>query len=729
VREAAAEDWPERPLETQSEPYVRLASLRQMHRMTAHMNSARSLADTLQTIVDGVVEALGYESSDVHVVRSDGDLIVSAVSKQDGSGAERVGRVASRDTWEQRLEAGEAWGDLRFVPYTQGREFGGDDLPGHADGPPPRFEDQWHPSDRLFAPMFTPGVQGDSRGELIGVLSVDRPRNGRRPGAWGREALQMYAFQAAIAISNARLRANMQRALVRLEREQQALRASEESFRQAFEYAPSGMAIAEMGGDQHGRILRTNDALCRLLGRPASAMRRYSFSDLVHPEDIGTLLRTSAEGGRAELRLGRRDGTYVWVSLRNSVVADATGGTRFLLTHVEDVEDHRDREFRLAHLASHDALTGLPNSAELRTRLSEQLCDRPSEDKAEGHVHTAAPEETGRGRTWGLAVVFCDLDGMHEVNERFGRPVGDTVLVEVGKRLEAGLREGDTVARYGGDEFVILAHRLAPDECQEMLERLRLAVETPLQVDGRFIRVTASFGTAWAACGTPVKDVLRTADLRMFEEKRARAGARAQEPSRPVVAERRIAAPLPERTGVPWVPQRPVVQRNIVRTWQTGAPPATTPTGSVEVRSAQELARLGDSPQVHRVVLRGDITDLSGLRRLPALRDLVIADNPGLSYLDELEGCDSLRFLAVSGCGSLADWVGAAGTGVMFVDVGPGHAVAALKTLRKAGRLRRLTLREALSERDEDLQELRHHLPGVQVQVQVQVRVEAAATG
>ena len=115
----------------------------------------------------------------------------------------------------------------------------------------------------------------------------------------------------------------MQRALVRLEREQQALRASEESFRQAFEYAPSGMAIAEMGGDQHGRILRTNDALCRLLGRPASAMRRYSFSDLVHPEDIGTLLRTSAEGGRAELRLGRRDGTYVWVSLRNSVVADA----------------------------------------------------------------------------------------------------------------------------------------------------------------------------------------------------------------------------------------------------------------------------------------------------------------------------------------------------------------------------------------------------------------------
>ena len=206
------------------------------------------------------------------------------------------------------------------------------------------------------------------------MISVDRPRNGRRPGAWGREALQMYAFQAAIAISNARLRANMQRALVRLEREQQALRASEETFRQAFEYAPSGMAIAEMGGDQHGRILRTNDALCRLLGRPASAMRRYSFSDLVHPEDIGTLLRTSAEGGRAELRLARRDGTYVWVSLRNSVVADAADGPRFLLTHVEDIEERKRRELQLAHRASHDSLTGLPNSAELRARLSARLC-------------------------------------------------------------------------------------------------------------------------------------------------------------------------------------------------------------------------------------------------------------------------------------------------------------------------------------------------------------------
>ncbi|MFE6885491.1 diguanylate cyclase CdgB, partial [Streptomyces sp. NPDC057702] len=296
-------------METESEPYIRLATLRQLHQVVAELNTGRSLAETLQTVADGVIQGLGYELSAVNLVRPDGDLVVAAVSGSPGAEALMAGRVGSRTSWERRLSMGDRWGDLRFIPYTEGWVLDDDDVPQwHVAGPAPRFPDEWHPMDRLFAPMR---AAGSPNGELLGVISVDKPRNGRRPGAWGREALQMYAFHSAIAIGNARLRANMQRALVRLERDQQALRASEESFRQAFEYAPSGMAIAEMGGDQHGRLLRTNDALCRLLGRSATALRRYSFSDLVHPEDIGTLLRTSAEGGRAELRLARRDGTYM----------------------------------------------------------------------------------------------------------------------------------------------------------------------------------------------------------------------------------------------------------------------------------------------------------------------------------------------------------------------------------------------------------------------------------
>ncbi|WP_432138837.1 MULTISPECIES: diguanylate cyclase CdgB [unclassified Streptomyces] len=548
-------------METESEPYVRLASLRQLHQVMADMNTARSLADTLQTVADGVVTALGYELACVNLVRPDGDLVVAALSGNPAAEALITGRVGSRESWERRLNMGEHWGGLVFIPHTEGWVLDDDDVPQwYTDGPAPRFEDEWHPSDRLFAPMYTPAVPGGSGGELIGVLSVDRPRNGRLPGAWGREALQMYAFQAAIAISNARLRANMQRALVRLEREQQALRASEESFRQAFEYAPSGMAIAEMGGDQHGRILRTNDALCRLLGRPASVMRRYSFSDLVHPEDIGTLLRTSAEGGRAELRLGRRDGTYVWVSLRNSVVADAADGPRFLLTHVEDIEERKRRELQLAHRASHDSLTGLPNSAELRSRLAARLCRRPqsahpaavdaydSHDPVHGqaahdanghgfdfrpggfdtydafdhHVHTVAPEEGRDDGTKGLAVLFCDLDGFKSINDRFGHNAGDAVLIEVARRLSDGVRDGDTVARLGGDEFVILADGLGRADAQDLAVRLRNEIIQPIRAEGRAVRVGASFGIGWAHCGMTADEVLKSADERMYVEKRSR---------------------------------------------------------------------------------------------------------------------------------------------------------------------------------------------------------------
>ncbi|MFI9614398.1 diguanylate cyclase CdgB [Streptomyces sp. NPDC052023] len=546
-------------METESEPYVRLASLRQLHQVMADMNTARSLADTLQTVANGVVSALGYELACVNLVRPDGDLVVAAFSGNPAAEALITGRVGSRESWERRLSMGEQWGDLVFIPHTEGWVLDDDDVPQwYTEGPAPRFEDEWHPSDRLFAPMYAPGAQGGATsGELIGVLSVDRPRNGRRPGAWGREALQMYAFQAAIAISNARLRANMQRALVRLEREQQALRASEESFRQAFEYAPSGMAIAEMGGDQHGRILRTNDALCRLLGRPASAMRRYSFSDLVHPEDIGTLLRTSAEGGRAELRLGRRDGTYVWVSLRNSVVADAADGPRFLLTHVEDIEERKRRELQLAHRASHDSLTGLPNSAELRSRLAARLCQRPqtghhgafaSQDAAFGHpvydagghgfdfvpggkdaydvydhhVHTVAPEGEHDDGTKGLAVLFCDLDGFKSINDRFGHNAGDAVLIEVARRLSNGVRDGDTVARLGGDEFVILADGLGRADAQDLAVRLRNEIIQPIRAEGRAVRVGASFGIGWAHCGMTADEVLKSADERMYVEKRSR---------------------------------------------------------------------------------------------------------------------------------------------------------------------------------------------------------------
>ncbi|MFD6369950.1 diguanylate cyclase domain-containing protein, partial [Streptomyces roseolus] len=258
-------------------------------------------------------------------------------------------------------------------------------------------------------------------------------------------------------------------------------------------------------------------------------------------------------------------------------VADTADGPRFLLTHVEDIEERKRHELQLAHRASHDALTGLPNSAELRSRLSARLCERPAhtgsyqgpgpeplpaayegggheayEGGYEGgydagyeyghehehgfgfepagggaydhHVHTVAPTggDVDDG-TKGLAVLFCDLDGFKSINDRFGHHTGDAVLIEVARRLTTGVRDGDTVARLGGDEFVVLADGLGAADAADLAVRLRNAIIPPIRVDGRAVRVGASFGIGWAECGMTVEEVLNSADQRMYVEKRSRA--------------------------------------------------------------------------------------------------------------------------------------------------------------------------------------------------------------
>ncbi|MFD7507616.1 GGDEF domain-containing protein, partial [Streptomyces sp. NPDC059850] len=255
-----------------------------------------------------------------------------------------------------------------------------------------------------------------------------------------------------------------------------------------------------------------------------------------------------------------------------------------LLTHVEDIEERKRHELALAHRASHDSLTGLPNSAELRARLGSRLCAHPPPggraefldglggldgppgadggdgpaapavpaasgfppgfDEFEGfgtlpplaaggvqfdhHVHTFAPNEDDAvddGHK-GLAVLFCDLDGFKSINDRFGHHAGDAVLIEVARRLTSGVRDGDTVARLGGDEFVVLADGLGRADAQDLAVRLRNAILPPIRVDGRAVRVGASFGIGWAGCGMSAEEVLHSADQRMYVEKRSRSKER-----------------------------------------------------------------------------------------------------------------------------------------------------------------------------------------------------------
>lgn len=464
----------------------RLDAYRTLHRTVQQLNSARNLPATLQAVVDSVVASLGFEVAAVNLV-SDGYLKVAAVAGPDHIRKELEGQVGSREAWEDLLASAEAWGSLRYFSIHHAK-IG--DVPVFVPIKPVDDDpDTWRPEDGLVAPLYSP------EGELVGVLSVDLPVDGRKPGPLQRELLEMFAAQAAIAIDTAQLHAKLLKANADFHREHAALKVSEESFRLAFENAPSGMAMRSLRPPDYGRLRRVNAALCELVGYPERDLVRGGLKAIVHPDDRD-LVTDDGDFGRLELRLQRSDGSHVWVSVYSSVVDNAEGVPDFQLIHIYDVSERRARELHLAHRAAHDPLTGLPNRAELRNRLVVML---------------AADEP--------VTVLFCDLDNFKKVNDTYGHDVGDAVLVELARRLRVNVREDDMVARLGGDEFVIVLRGLDDEVVNDLIERLRSAVSRPVYHSGNVITVTASIGLGTSAQDATVDDLLRSADQAMYRAK------------------------------------------------------------------------------------------------------------------------------------------------------------------------------------------------------------------
>lgn len=176
-------------------------------------------------------------------------------------------------------------------------------------------------------------------------------------------------------------------------------------------------------------------------------------------------------------------------------------------------------EVGLARQALHDSLTGLPNRDLMLDRLNVAI-------------------GRSRRRPTSLALLFLDLDGFKRVNDTFGHDAGDDLLVEVARRLSRTLRPGDTVARYGGDEFVILCEDLRGQrEALRVAERARAAIGEPFAVRGEAVIVQASVGIARARPGlTFAEELLREADLAMYRAKRRGGGIELFEASSTVEA-------------------------------------------------------------------------------------------------------------------------------------------------------------------------------------------------
>ncbi|MGA9113167.1 MAG: diguanylate cyclase [Candidatus Dormiibacterota bacterium] len=228
----------------------------------------------------------------------------------------------------------------------------------------------------------------------------------------------------------------------------------------------------------------------------------------VHPGDLARLRQAVSEcveGRRpvleCEHRLRAADGTYRWMRCRALAVrAAADGSATRLVGSLTDVTAQRELEEKLRYSAHHDALTGLPNRTLFLDRLAQALA------------------RTRRNPHARIALLFLDLDGFKQVNDRLGHLAGDELLVHVAERIGQRLRQSDTAARLGGDEFAVLLEDVrAPEAVESIADDISRRLSAPYDIEGEEVVISAAVGTAVSVTGQErPDDILRRADSAMY---------------------------------------------------------------------------------------------------------------------------------------------------------------------------------------------------------------------
>jgi diguanylate cyclase (GGDEF)-like protein/PAS domain S-box-containing protein len=266
-----------------------------------------------------------------------------------------------------------------------------------------------------------------------------------------------------------------------------------------------GMSDGAATVSPDGVVLYANQALADLVGSTCSRIVGQPVTALVAESSrvrLAGVIGPESPGGSIEAVLITTDGHLVPVLLGSSTLM--VEGDHITCLTFTDLTSEREAEATLAHSAQHDALTGLPNRTLLTDRIQHAL-------------------ERRARRPGLLALLFCDVDGFKNINDAHGHQVGDCVLTSVAARLTSAVRPEDTVARIGGDEFVVLCEDLTDIDAAAMVaNRLGSAVAKPITTSIGVVEVTMSVGVAIAAHGDDASSdtLLRDADEAMYKAKR-----------------------------------------------------------------------------------------------------------------------------------------------------------------------------------------------------------------
>ncbi len=295
-------------------------------------------------------------------------------------------------------------------------------------------------------------------------------------------------------------------------RDEEALRQSEERLQRIFDTAADAIVIA----DREGQISFANEAAARIFGLMREEITGRTIDDAAWqytaldggPFDPSEnpFYRVRATGDpvyEVQYGLANADGARVIVSVNAAPLLDARGSFSGMVASFADVTERRTLQERLKYQAFHDALTGLANRSLLRDRLEHALARRGQGDMP-------------------IAVLFIDLDNFKYINDSLGHAAGDELLVEIALRLKITIRAGDTAARFGGDEFVVLLETVdSPHYAIQVADRLLEALRESFSLSGREVFTTPSIGIAFSTSQLNDPDeLMRHADAAMYEAKR-----------------------------------------------------------------------------------------------------------------------------------------------------------------------------------------------------------------